>query len=145
MAEVVKKSKLLFLKFIAKLFAAVLSLLGVLSGCGNGEIMAPYGVEGFFIQGKTISASDLKGIPGIQITVSNPESTEVFADTLTQSYGDYFIPIDTDEVTLPDSIRLTATDIDGEENGSFIARDTLLSSDGSQDYYIDFSLQEANE
>ncbi len=145
MAEVVKKSKLLFLKFIAKLFAAVLSLLGVLSGCGNGEIMAPYGVEGFFIQGKTISASDLKGIPGIQITVSNPESTEVFAETSTQSQGSYSLHIDPDEVVLPDSILLTAADIDGEENGLFISKDTLLYNHESQDYYIDFSLQEANE
>lgn len=144
MAEVVKKSKLAFLKFIARVFASALSLFGVLTSCGN-NVTAPYGVEGVYIQGRVVSASDSKGIQGIEISVSNLEATEVFADTLTQSYGDFFIRIDTDEVTLPDSIRLTATDIDGEENGSFIARDTLLSGDGSQDYYIDFSLQEANE
>lgn len=144
MAEAARQSKLVFLKFIAKLFASVLSLFGVLTSCGN-NVTAPYGVEGFFIQGKTISASDLKGIPGIQISVSNPESAEVFAETLTQSHGSYSLHVDPNEVALPDSILLTATDIDGEENGSFISKDTLLYNHESQDYYIDFSLQEANE
>ena len=58
--------------------------------------------------------------------MSNADSTVEFAETTSDSSGSYHLQIDTDEITLPDSIRLTATDIDGAENGSFASKDTLL-------------------
>lgn len=145
MAEAVRKSRLMFLKLMAKLFASVLTLFGVLTSCGKGEIMAPYGVEGVTIHGKTLSSEDSSGIAGIQIKFSNADSTVEFAETISYSSGQYQLFVDTYENTLPDSIRLTATDIDGAENGSFASKDTLLYHDGSECYDIDLYLQEDDE
>ena len=145
MAEAVRKSKLVFLKLIAKLFASVLTLFGVLTSCGKGEIMAPYGIEGVTIHGKTLSSGDSSSIAGIQIKLSNADSSVEFAETTSDFGGVYILYVDTDEITLPDSIRLTATDIDGAENGSFASRDTLVYLDESQDYDINFFLQEDNQ
>jgi len=145
MAEAVRKSKLEFLKLFAKIFASILSLLGILSSCGRGETMAPYGVEGVYIHGKTISSADSSSIAGIQIKLSSPDSTIDFAEATSDSDGRYLMFADANEITLPDSVRLTAADIDGAENGSFASKDTLLFLEEDQYYDIDFFLQEDNE
>lgn len=146
MGEMVRKSNLQFLKFTARFFASILSLLGVLSGCDSG-LTAPYGVEGTSLNGKVVSASDHTVIPGIQMSVTNAEGTEVFDDMLTSEDGVYGFSFLNDEVELPHAFLLTASDIDGDENGSFASKDTLLYTNvpGSVYYEIDFSLEEEEE
>lgn len=148
MAEAVRKSKLYFLKLIAKLFASLLSLFGVLSSCDYDRVTATYGIEGVHFHGYTFSSGDNSNIPEIQVKLSSIDSTVEFAETTSDSSGSYYLGIDTDEITLPDSVLLTATDIDGEENGSFISKDTLLVLDESEFglvYDINFFLPEDTE
>ena len=145
MAEAVRKSRLVFLKLMAKLFASVLTLFGVLTSCGRGEIMAPYGVQGVSIHGKTLSSIDSSSIAGIHIELSSADSSVEFDDTFSDDSGFYHLGIDTYEITFPDSVRLTATDIDGAENGSFASKDTLLYVEEDEYYDIDLYLQEDDE
>ena len=146
MAEAVRKSRLMFLKLMAKLFASVLTLFGVLSSCENSrEIIAPYGVQGVTIYGKTYSSGDSSSIAGIQIKLSNPDSAVEYAETTSDDSGFYALEIHTYEITLPDSILLTATDIDGVENGSFASKDPLLYVEEDEYYDIDLYLQEDDE
>ena len=146
MAETVRKSKLMFLKIFAKLFASILSLLGVISGCET--ISADYGVEGVFISGQTLSAADSTNIPGIQVKLSSNDSTEVFGETIADQSGYFNLSVGTGQISLPDSVRLTATDIDGEENGSFAEKDILFYMEEQEDYssyYINLYMQEDDE
>lgn len=142
MAEAVRKSRLLFLKFLAKLFASTLSLLGVLSGCDT--LAADYGVEGVYIGGTTFTAEGSLEIPGIQITLSSIDSTEVFDEYITDENGFFNIFAELNQLSDTDSLRLRATDIDGEVNGSFATKDTLLfydSYEGPQEFDINLFLE----
>ncbi len=146
MAEAVRKSKFVFLRLIAKLLAYALTLFGVLSSCGD-RVTAAYGIEGVSFYGSTLSSQDSSGIAGIQVKLSSADSSATFGETVSDSLGSYALFFD-DEITLPDSIRLTATDIDGPENGSFLEKDTLLYYEESQYgtvYRIDLHLQEDDE
>ncbi len=141
MAETIKRSKLAFLKFVAKLFTSILSLLGVVSGCDT--LAADYGVEGIFLSGSTFSSESSIKIPGIQITLSNIDSTEVFDEYITDENGFFNIFAELEQVSDTDSLRLRATDIDGEANGSFATKDTLLFYDfyeGPQEFNVNFYL-----
>ena len=146
MAEAVRRSKVQFLKFVAKLFTSILSLLGVVSGCDT--LAAAYGVEGIFLSGSTFSSEGSIKIPGIQITLSNIDSTEVFDEYITDENGFFNIFAELEQVSDTDSLRLRATDIDGEANGSFAQKDTLILPDIDEDYQsfeVDFILDSNEE
>ncbi len=132
MAEAVRKSKLAFLKLVAKLFASVLSLIGVLSGCDT--FSADYGVEsvGVSVFGHTVSSVDSSYIEGIQVSLSNTDSTMHYDTAVTGEAGYYNLYIDAMYISLPDTLRIVTADIDGAENGLFAAADTLLEIDPDQ-------------
>ncbi len=91
MAETVRKSKLTFLKLVAKLFASVLGLIGVLSGCDT--LSADYGVEsvGVSVFGHTVSSFDSSYIEGIQVSLSNTDSTVHYDTAVTGEAGSFHV------------------------------------------------------
>ena len=75
MAEAIRKGRLAFLEQFAKLFAALLGLLGVVSGC-NSVMDAPmYGpMAGLEVYGQIHSAEDSSLIWGIDVRLVSLDS-----------------------------------------------------------------------
>ncbi len=145
MAEVVRKSKFLFLKLIAKLFASVLSLLGVVSGCSGGDAPTYGPPAGVYFQGMIVSSEDSSSVNGIQVQLSKPDLSSVYGTTLSSENGDYYLYLEENSPPWPDSVLVSTTDIDGEANGSFAPQDTLIFPDSDEEYQefqIDFVLEE---
>ena len=145
MAEAVRKRKFVFLKLIAKLFASVLSLLGVVSGCSGGDAPTYGPPAGVFFQGRVFSSEDSSSVNGIQVQLTNSDLSLVYGTTESSGTGDYYLYLEDDSPPWPDSILVSATDIDGEANGSFAPKDTLIFPDSDEEYQefqIDFVLEE---
>ncbi len=140
MAEAVRKGRTAFLRLTGKVFAAVLSLVGVLS-CSSGNPEAPptYGPPsaGLYVWGITKSASDSNSIAGIEVKLTSTDSLHEYLADTTDSSGYYDLNMGAEYYPWPDSVRLVATDIDGDQNGSFLSRDTLLSL-ASLEYEYDY-------
>ena len=155
MAEAVRKGRTAFLRLTGKLFAAVLSLLGVLSGCagGNPQATPDYGPPpvGLDVWGRIGSARDSSWIPGIEVKLTSTDSLYDYGADTTYSEGAYRLKMGVEYYPWPDSVRLVATDIDGALNGSFLSKDTLLSLNGLEDqydyleFYVDLYLEDAKE
>ncbi len=149
MAEAAKNGRKALLRLIGKLLASVLSLLGVLSGCNTMMSPSPdYGVLGVLAMGQIHSAVDSNTIAGIQVKLSSPDSIVNYAADTSSSGGDYYLRMGMEYYPWPDSVRLTASDIDGSVNGSFQWKDTLLFLESGQEYQeilIDFYLQSDDE
>jgi len=146
-AETIRRSKLAFLKFLAKLISFALALFGVLSSCYENGMVAygpPTDLEVF---GRVYSAEDSSHVNGIQIQLSSPDLSTVYNTTLSNADRGYWLFMNTSP-PWPDSILVTATDIDGEENGSFAQKDTLILPDIDEDYQsfeVDFILDSIEE
>ena len=145
MAEAVRKSKFLFLRLMAKLFASVLSLLGIVSGCGGLDAPTYGPPAGVYFHGIVVSAEDSSSVTGIQVQLTNPDLTMVYGTTESSGTGNYYLYLEENSPPWPDSILVRATDIDGEANGSFAPKDTLILPDSDEEYQefqIDFVLEE---
>lgn len=153
MAEAVRIGRTAILRLSGKLFAAVLSILGVLSCSGNPQATPDYGPPsiGLDVWGRTGSASDSTWIDGIEIKLTTADSLSDFRVDTTGSGGYFLLHMGEEFYPWPDSVRLVATDIDGDQNGSFLSRDTLLSLIGLEDQYdylqldVDLYLEDAKE
>ena len=146
MAEAARRSRLIFLKLISRLFTSVLAFFGVLSGSGciNGD-MPTYGPPaGVYFQGRIRASEDSSSVTGIQVQLTNPGLSAVYGTAESNEHGDYYLPLEQESPPWPDSILVSATDIDGEANGSFLSKDTLIipdSDDEYQEFYVDFLLE----
>ncbi|MCD4670935.1 MAG: hypothetical protein K8S14_10875 [Actinomycetia bacterium] len=152
MAEAVRNGRTALLRLSGKLFAAVLSLLGVLSGCGNPQDAPAYGPPpvGLYVWGRTASARDSSWIAGIEVKLTSTDSLYDYRADTTDFSGGYHLQMGAEYYPWPDSVRLVATDIDGRQNGSYLSRDTLTSLDSLENpndfLYIDvldFYLEDA--
>ena len=130
MAEAVKKGRFVFLKFAGKVFAYLLGLLGVISGC-NSVMDAPptYGpMVGLEVYGQTHSAEDSSLIGGIDVRLVSLDSlTEYDIYSVRYHSEVYSVWLRYDDYPWPDSVRLIASDPDSLQDGWFIEKDTLLS------------------
>ncbi len=154
MAEAIRNGRTALLRLSGKLFAAVLSLVGVLSGCGNPHDAPAYGPPsaGLDVCGQICSASDSSLIAGIEVKLTSTDSLSDFSVNTTDSNGNYNLNMGAEYYPWPDSVRLVAADIDGEQNGSFLSRDTLISLDSLENPYdfiyidvMDLFLEEATQ
>ena len=153
MAEAVRNGRTAILRLSGKLFAAVLSILGVLSCSGNPQATPDYGPPpiGLDVWGRIGSASDSSWIPGIEVKLTSIDSLYGYGADTTYSGGGYRLKMGVEYYPWPDSVRLVATDIDGDQNGSFLSKDTLLSLIGLEDQYdylqldVDLYLEDAKE
>ncbi len=146
MAEAARSSRLIFLKLIAKLFTSVLAFFGVLSGsgCTNGFMPAYGPPTGVYFQGQVRASEDSSSVTGIQVQLSNPDLSSVYGTAHSGEYGNYYLPLEQNSPSWPDTVLVSATDIDGEANGSFLPKDTLIipdSDDEYQEFYVDFLLE----
>jgi hypothetical protein len=138
MAVIACRLKSTLLKNLSRSFAYILGLFGVISGsCG----FAPdYGVPSVLCISGTVRTGPVS-IPGIQVEATGTDTSVVYTSDITGEYGLYYLYID---FPWPDSIRVAATDIDGELNGSLLPGDTLLTSIPDEEYpeltEVDFSL-----
>ncbi|MCD4701243.1 MAG: radical SAM-associated putative lipoprotein [Candidatus Aegiribacteria sp.] len=146
MAEAVRNGRTAILRLSGKLFAAVLSIMGVLSCSGNPKAIPAYGPPsaGLYIWGKTISASGSTGIEGIEVKLTSTDSLYDYGAYTTDSHGSYNLNMGAEYYPWPDSVRLVASDIDGRQNGSFLSRDTLLSLDSLENSYDFIYLEDLN-
>lgn len=92
------------------------------------------------IQGYLRSANDSTAVPGAFL-VFRELSSEGSYDRYSDSHG-YFKQIWTLDSGPDDPIRLsvTAIDIDGENNGVFLPRDTLITVEGNSGFSLDATL-----
>jgi len=134
MAEVIRTAGTGFLKFTGRLFAAFLSTVGVLSSC-NPMAAPTYGVEVFGIQvfGETRVSADTTAISGIEVRLLTVDYLVEHDVCISGSSGAYELSTGPDFYPWPDSIRLIASDIDGELNGSFLEKDTVLCINGLEE------------
>ncbi|MCK5035731.1 MAG: hypothetical protein KAS73_07565 [Candidatus Sabulitectum sp.] len=145
MAEAVRRSRLVFLNLTAKIFTSVLAFLGVLSGSGciNGD-MPTYGPPaGVYFQGQVLAFEDSSSVNGVQVQLSNPDLSSVYGTTQSNPDGKYYLYLEQDSPPWPDTVLVSATDVDGEANGSFAPKDTLIFPDSDEEYQefqIDFLL-----
>ena len=137
MAEAVRKGSTALLRLSGKLFAALLSLLGVLSCYGNPQDAPAYGPPpvGLYVWGRTCSTSDSSWIAGIEVKLTSTDSLYDYGADTTDSNGGYRLIMGAEYYPWPDSVRLVATDIDGRQNGSYLSRDTLISLDSLENPY----------
>ena len=124
MAEAVKRTHLGLLKMISRLSASLLGALGVITA-SCGEEPVAYGLPpALHIAGDV--RSDGEGIEGLQLRMLSAGSSEVLDSFLSDQYGNYWLDVDLSELSLPDSVIVEATDIDGENNGAYLPSDTLV-------------------
>ena len=152
MAEAVRKGRTAFLRLSGKLLAAMLSILGVLSSCGNPQATPDYGPPsvGLNVEGRTCSASDSSWIAGIEVKLTSTDSLYDYRADTTDFNGGYHLQMGAEYYPWPDSVRLCATDIDGRQNGSYLSWDTLISLDSLENpsdfldiYPLDIYLEDA--
>ncbi|MCD4707583.1 MAG: radical SAM-associated putative lipoprotein [Candidatus Sabulitectum sp.] len=134
MAEAVRSGRIVFLRLISKLFASALSLAGILSCCDS--VAEPtYGPPAtLYFSGQTSSAADSSSIAGIQIQIASPDSSIDYSTSLSDENGQYQQFIENEFYPWPDTVRVIATDIDGDQNGLFAAKDTLLFPERDQEF-----------
>lgn len=148
MAETIRRSKLAFLKFLAKLISFALALFGVLSSCYEDSMVAYGPPTGLTVYGDVFSSEDSSLVQGIQIQLSNLDMSTVYNTTYSNENRGYDLYMDGYSPPWPDTILVTATDIDGDTNGSFASKDTLILPDIDEEYQefiIDFSLDSSEE
>ena len=144
MAEAARKARRNLLELMGKISGALLAALGVItSGCGN--MPADYGVPpAVSISGDIVSGEDK--IQGIQVRMVSPISSDVLDSFESDENGHFWLSADMSYFSPPDSVMVQARDVDGELNGSFLPRDTLLFFDddpyGSPEIliYVDIEL-----
>ena len=140
MADAVRNGRITLLRLSGKVFAAVLSLVGILS-CSSGNPEAPptYGPPspGLYVWGQISSANDSSRIAGIEVKLTSTDSLYDYEADTTYSIQYYGLYMGEEYYPWSDSVRLVATDIDGDLNGSYLSRDTLLFI-GSLEYEYDY-------
>lgn len=129
------------LGLVGRLTVAVLSLLGVMSGCGS--VAEPsYGVPSVDVGGHVRSAADSIDLCGIEVRLVSTDSTTVYSTDVTGLDGHYGVWMDP---PFPDSVRLIATDPD-TSYGLFLEADSTLGLDeDGGSFEIDLYLQSAAE
>jgi hypothetical protein len=112
------------LRHAATIFGSLLSFLGVISAA-CGETPTDYGMPlAVYVSGGIESGG--QRIQGIQVRMLSTDSTTVFESTATGTSGSYCIWAELLHFSLPDSVIIEVTDVDGEENGLFLPSDSLL-------------------
>lgn len=138
MAEKIRNGRMHCLRLIGKLFASVLGLTGVLSSACL-PVSADYGPPepAISVYGRTFSAEDSSSVVGLEIKLTSPDSLVNYGSVIADD-GYFSLYLESaDYYPWPDSLRLIATDIDGELNGSFAEKDTILLPDVNEEY-VDF-------
>ncbi len=148
MAEAVRKGRIHCLRLIGKLFASVLGFVGVLSSACV-PVRVDYGPPepAISVYGRTFSAQDSSSVIGLDIKLTSPDSTVDYGSVIADD-GYFSLYLESaDYSPWPDSLRLIATDIDGELNGSFAEKDTILLPDINEEYvdfHVDFYMPSVN-
>ena len=129
MAEAIRKGRLAFLEQFAKLFATLLGLLGVVSGCNSVmEALPSYGPPvGLQVCGQIHSAEDSSLIRGIDVRLVSLDSLTEYSFYQVLYHDVYSVWLHYDDSPWPDSVRLIASDPDSLHYGWFMEKDTLLS------------------
>ncbi len=127
------------MKFCTRVFGGILSLFGVItSSCGS--MPCDYGVEpvhAVVVQGMV--RSDTTAIEGIRLQILSMDSSQVYSSSLSGHMGSYYLSSE----EKPDSILITATDVDGEANGLYLPAETFRATDPEkteEEFVIDFNL-----
>jgi hypothetical protein len=148
MSKAVHIAKKRVLMILSGVLGSILSMLGVLStGCSDSNPVSPsYGPPSTTIVlfGAIRSSADSTFVPGIEISALNADSTTVVSSTLTDAYGNYQLYLDSLEYPWPDTLLVTATDVDGALNGSFLIADSLVFPEVENPYLeieMDFYLE----
>jgi len=141
MAEVLRRSKFKFLKQYSKLLVALLSLLGVVSGCKSVmEDSAAYGIPGLHVHGLFFSKADSSNIKGIDVRLLSVDSLTEYSFESTRRY-DYYTRMGADHYPWPDSVRLIASDPYSLSDGWFAEKDTILDVSELEDEWDDLSIE----
>ena len=124
MAETARRARRNLLELMGKISGALLAALGVISsGCGYDPVA--YGIPpAVSISGDIVSGEDK--IQGIQVRMVSPVSSGVLDSFESDENGHFWLSADMSYFSPPDSVMVQARDVDGELNGSFLPRDTLL-------------------
>ncbi len=138
MPEAVFSARRKLFRYVDRLTGFILGLLGVISvSCGI-EPVAYGPPDGCFITG--LVKDNGTAVQGIEINVQSPDSSIIYHSTETSSDGAYWA----DLYEWPDSLLITASDIDGPDNGSYLPEGkyiTDIPEEGSLYYTVDFELE----
>lgn len=118
-----------------RLSGCILSMLGVVSsGCSNAA-EPTYGPPSVAIHlfGTTMSSADTAAVAGIEVSALSTDSTTLYSSNLTDSEGNYVLDLIL-YYPWPDTLLVTASDIDGAQNGSFLNSDTLIFPPGEMSF-----------
>jgi len=131
-------------KFLARMSTFTLSFFSVITSSCDRAPMA-YGVPPHIsVEGRVESSGEGIPIPGIQMNMLKSDSSEVISSDISLSpTGRYFLYADCEIFASPDSVIITATDIDGAENGSYLPSDTMIVVEPDSEYFsyeVDFEL-----
>jgi len=158
------KMRIQFIRWSDLLIGAMLTLLGFSSGsCSkdNEDVKDEYGCPSadYKVIGKVVSSANQTTISNIQVkfsqlyyeTDSLGDAVEYVANTVmvyTNDDGSYEVEMN----TVPDSeidFRLSVSDIDGDENGTFATKDSLINIkddelSGGSGWYLGSATKEIN-
>ncbi len=119
-----RKARKGLLRFAGWLSGSILGTLGVItSGCGWAG--TDYGVPSAVNITGTVT-SDSQPVQGIQLRMVHNGYPDELDIVTSDGYGHYWLEADLSLFSLPDTVTVELTDIDGPLNGSFLPEDTLL-------------------
>jgi len=120
-----KKITSVLRKHYDKLIILLLGFLGLATSC---DPVAEYGTPNadFHFKGTVSNSANQAPIENIQVKVYM-DDTIMISQSLTDNTGAYVI--DLNLFPIEQQIKLSATDIDGSENGTFASKDTTFTLD----------------
>jgi putative lipoprotein (rSAM/lipoprotein system) len=113
------------IKFLAlSAYNFILCLLLTLLGCSKDEPMLEYGTPhaDFSVKGTIKSKTTSQPVPGVKVTLSNTLNMD--KEAISGSTGDYTIK--TSDFPKDQTFRIKFTDTDGQANGTFLEKDTVV-------------------
>jgi hypothetical protein len=135
MSEAAGNAKRGMLRLSSWILGSILSMLGVVSSGCNNSAEPTYGPPSVAIRlfGTTMSSADSATVAGIEVSALSTDSTALYSSNLTDSEGNYVLDLML-YYPWPDTLLVTASDIDGAQNGSFLNADTLIFPPGEMSF-----------